>query len=59
MWTEDETKIIIKKFKPYIDRADKAPPLKECIGIFPNRLPKQVQDKVRTLIRQEKKKRSK
>ncbi len=55
-WNEEETKLIVTKFNNYIKKGDKTPPLKECRGLkIGNKTDKQIQDKVRTIIRQQKK----
>ncbi len=54
-WNEEETKLIVTKFNNYIEKGDKAPPLKECRGLkIGIKTDKQIQDKVRTIIRQQK-----
>lgn len=42
---------IKKKFKSYIEN-EKSPPLRECRNFIPGKTDKQIQDKVRTIMRQ-------
>ena len=53
-WSAADTALIEKHFHAYIKRG-KTPGLGQCHGVALSRTPKQVQDKVRTLIRQSKK----
>lgn len=55
LWTDKETDVIKEKFLSNVNSAQ-TPSLLECKDIFKDKTAKQVQDKVRTLIRNEKKK---
>ena len=54
-WNDEETQLVAEKFKKFINDG-KTPKMKECAGIIKSKTKKQVQDKVRTLIRQKKRK---
>ena len=55
LWSDEETKLIREKFKVNIDE-EKPPKKKECLGLFPKKTSQQVVDKVKTIIRQNKRK---
>jgi hypothetical protein len=50
-WTTQETQTVMKKFRRAIE-AGKTPELQECATLELGKTPKQIQDKVRTVIRQ-------
>lgn len=51
MWSEDEIAKIKTEFDSYIRRKN-TPPLSACRGVIKKKTEKQIQDKVRTIIRQ-------
>ena len=56
-WDKESSRIVAEHFKTYID-TDKLPKVCVCGGVLPNKTAKQVQDKVKTFLRQNRRKKA-